>query len=122
MTDKTDAEMLADTRRYIEQHGWVQGTMRNDDGKVCGYGGLALSQGWMSEADDEPIDADLQERARVVLGKVLLALGWNDSPDDLSLSDFTSWNDDAVESEQEILDAFAKAEKIELAGYDPDAT
>jgi hypothetical protein len=28
---------------YIEKHGWAQGTMRTDDGRVCASGGICLA-------------------------------------------------------------------------------
>ena len=32
-----------------------------------------------------------------------------------------AWNDDETTTKQMVLDAFSKAEKIEWAGFDPDA-
>jgi hypothetical protein len=115
---KSDADIMHESREYIRQHGWTQGTMVDTEGRVCGYGAVAKSQGWF--VMDE--DTRCQPTCRRILAKVLVAIGHAPREAELELSDFTTWNDDFAESQQQVEDAFAKAEKIERAGFDPDAS
>lgn len=119
---KTDADIMHESREYIRHHGWTQEQMVDEDtGRVCGYGAVAMSQGWL-RPNGEDLDRG-EPTCRRVLAKVLIAIGaaQQHEKDELELRDFTNWNDDCAETQQQVEDAFAKAEKIERAGYDPDA-
>jgi hypothetical protein len=117
---KSDADIMHESREYIRKNGWTTDTMRDDAGRVCGYGAVMWSQGWAVLDESSALNNTHQERARVVLAKVLTAIGVTDE-DHPQLADFTGWNDDMAENQQQVEDAFAKAEKIERAGFDPDA-
>ena len=77
-----------------------------------------VSQGWMRGEEN----ARCTLTSTRVLRKVLVAVGYvnQDEAKEVDLSDFTNWNDDVAETQQQVEDAFAKAEKIERAGFDPD--
>ena len=115
---KTDADIMAESREYIREHGWIKEAMEDEHGRVCGYGAVAKSQGWMQGTEN----ARCVPTCTRILVKVLLAVGYADKSEkaNLDLSDFTNWNDDVAETQQQVEDAFAKAEKIERAGFDPD--
>jgi len=110
------AEVLAGSREYIAEHGWTQDTMENRDGEVCSTGGIVRSQHW-SQDDHLPYDAkSLEEVCRVLVPVI------SDDPSSLidPVGTVLHWNDMPGRTMQEVLDAFAKAEKIERMGYDPD--
>jgi hypothetical protein len=116
---KTDAEIMAETREYIEKNGWWKGAMLGPNGRqVCGAGGLMYSQGWVWKGIIT-IPEEYQEDANRILGKVAKAIGLRVHSQ--NTTGFVQWNDNIAKTKQEVLDAFAKAEKIELAGFDPDA-
>jgi hypothetical protein len=116
--EKSDADILADAREYLEKNGWWRGSLRGPNGRqVCGMGAVMFSQGWKEHEHLLVEDAiGRQHTIRRILNKVLTAVGL-----DPECYEFTSWNDDVAKNKQQVLDAFAKAEKIERAGFDPDA-
>lgn len=119
---KSDADVLAEAREYLESHGWWRGALRGPNGRqVCGLGAILYSQGWESRFSNG-IKQENAEQVGRILDK-LLKVTPLDAMDRnwLPGSDFTSWNDHAAKDKQEVLDVFAKAEKIERAGFDPDA-
>lgn len=120
MNSKRDADILADAREYLEHHGWEQGEMRDEDGHVCSLGAIVLSQGWQNEdgAYDchEVYLADLRRIGEKLINVIGIDMGVRDG-----LSDVAAWNDAPETTVQQVLDVFAKAEKIERAGFDPDA-
>jgi hypothetical protein len=113
---KSIADILAETRAYLEEHGWLRGHLQEyPEGRVCGMGALVISQGWWNEEDEE-VDSAYACEVERVLGKVAAALGLQN----YNSAEFVRWNDDEAADQQAVLDAFAKAEKIERAGFDPD--
>jgi hypothetical protein len=128
---KTDAEILAESGDYIREHGWTQGTLLDrETDQVCGLGGICISQDWLEmELGDLTLEISpqYQEPVKRIVSKVLMAIGININPEVYEeleysqlLHSLTNWNDMEERTEQEVLDAFAKAEKIELAGFDPE--
>lgn len=129
MQHKTDAQILAEAREYMEQNGRTTGTMCNDDGMVCALGAISYSQGlgYLSEEDlmnpDFGLSGAVTTLAKTVVDK--------DPRSEVTLDSFSSdyvvvrFNDHVCpeeEHDQMVLDAFAKAEKIALnGGVDPDA-
>lgn len=125
--EKSDADILAESREYIEENGWIQGTIQDAHGSVCGLGGIVVSQDWMYHEEQTitlEIRRDRHSQVKRIIFKVLGALGVpivDDLPYEMVLMSLTNWNDQKERTEQQVLDAFAKAEKIERAGFDPDA-
>lgn len=123
---KSDADIMAEAREYIEKNGWWRGALRGPNGRqVCGLGGLIYSQGWNNRANTGYLEEYREDTDRII-GKVFaVALSTMPLKEQIPfphiLTDFTVWNDKVAKDKQEVLDAFAKAEKIERAGYDPDA-
>ncbi len=122
MTDKSDADILAEAREYVVDHGWTPNVMRDGDGHVCTLGAIVCSQYWYGEDhEDWECSREFISDLRRLGQKLLRALGvteeyaLNDG-----LSPIAKWNDEMVENGQQVIDLFAKAEKIELAGFDPD--
>lgn len=113
------ADILADARQYIEDHGWTQGTSRNDDGEVCSLGGVMHSQRWVG-LDHELLSSHLAD-LHTVSSALLKAV--DVKPSNTPATRVAMWNDslDYPEGQQAVLDAFAKAEKIARTGFDPDA-
>jgi hypothetical protein len=107
---KTDAEILAESGDYIREHGWTQGTLLDrETDQVCGLGGICISQDWLEmELGDLTLEININPEVYEELEYSQL------------LHSLTNWNDMEERTEQEVLDAFAKAEKIELAGFDPE--
>jgi hypothetical protein len=121
------ADILADAREYLETHGWWRGSLVGPNGKqVCGLGAVLYSQGWNNIAGTVPVEH--KDEVDQVLAAVMEQVGYaKASPEVLrkyATTNFTVWNDDikaGAKDKQHLLDAFAKAEKIERAGFDPDA-
>lgn len=113
--EKSDAEILAEAREYLEQYGWCQGNNQDSMGHVCTYGAVVFSQGWQDE--DRDCKAQFQPRLIKVLAKVVNVLDLDDEIGDGSIPGvITNWNDEYAESQEEVEDAFMKAEKIERNG------
>jgi hypothetical protein len=123
MSDEV-ADILAAAREIIEKDGWIRHELM-DGPSVCSVGGMlvALDLGQECVYDSRILEA-CTSLAEVVCeddpqirfhghhadGKCHCVVNW-----------ITTWNDDVAEDSQQVLDAFAKAEKIERAGFDPDA-
>jgi hypothetical protein len=113
---KQIADILADAREYIEKNGWWRGALRGPNGKqVCMRGAILYSQGWdwhRMTSEEKALD--------LAVGQTLLqALGERNIHGNIE-----AWNDDkerGAKNRQDVLDAFAKAEKIARTGFDPDA-
>ncbi len=117
---KTDADIMADAREYIETHGWWKGSLVGPNHRqVCAVGGIAGSQDWLTSRSGsgwevapshyKVVQRIAEKVTYAATGKSMLAGG-----------SLEFWNDRIAKGKQEVLDAFAKAEKIERAGYDPD--
>lgn len=107
---KTTADVLADAREYMEEHGWLRGELQDPfSGRVCAVGAIRWSQGWMRfnlAPEDDKLLHDTMDRLHDVIDCEWLA----------------DWNDYSAVDQQQVLDMFAKAEKIERnGGVDPDA-
>lgn len=106
------ADILADAREYIEEHGWWRGHNRGPNGRqVCSRGAIIYSQGWNERhmtMEQCEVYASLEEL-------LMEAAGDGDV-------EITAWNDDkaGAKNKQHVLDTFAKAEKIARTGFDPD--
>lgn len=117
--EKSDADVMAEAREYLEENGWWRGAVVGPNGhQACGMGAVALTQGWFlkhSWIPDGALALNPVHRHQLerVLDKVVDAVAPGD--------EFTHWNDHTAKDKQAVLDAFAKAEKIERAGFDPDA-
>lgn len=133
------ADILAESREFLENHGWARGEFMlveneyDETGEevvswetvgYCAMGGVLYSQGI---SEDECI---VDPRSRAVADALSRVLGLKTHHADectesgtcsCVINWITHWNDDDAKDVQEVLDVFAKAEKIERAGYDPDA-
>jgi hypothetical protein len=115
MSDQT-ADDLAAGREYIETHGWTTNLLQAADGTVCAVGGLIRGMGLST--DEHLICED--PRVRDAAKALVRALH---RPSELRINPVctvTDYNDEQAEDKQAVLDWFAKAEKIERAGFDPD--
>lgn len=117
MYEKTDAEILAESREYLESHGWWRGSTVGPNGRqVCGMGAVIYSQDWARVAGDVRVDhrPDLDR----ILAKVMLVIRpeYTPLPFASAVDQFMLWNDNDAENKQEVLDVFMKAEKIERNG------
>lgn len=136
---KTEAEVLHESREYLA-NGWIQGELiqeRCNCGEctealehdydpigVCSLGAILYSQGYNSEDAIEalpPVVKDAINR----LAQTIRPTPWESetvpgrvvAPQHV----IVDWNDSPERTKQEVEDMFAKAEKIALAGFDPDA-
>ena len=118
---KDAAEILADSREFIEIRGWVRGTLVDAGGRVCSLGGIVFSQQWDQEGEWNDGN-EYADEVNYVMTFLILAMGFDpeDYPGNDATSKIVSWNDNLAEGQQQVLDIFAKAEKIAL-GLDPDA-
>jgi hypothetical protein len=108
------ADRLAGGREYIEKHGWDRGAWVHRNGKVCSIGGIVMS---LDLSVRSVHSGPVEDAARVLLQAAGVPVhDW-----DTAVSVVTRWNDMPGRTEQEVLDTFAKAEKIARAGFDPDA-
>lgn len=115
-TSEQTADDLAAGREYIEAHGWTKYELEEPDGTVCAVGGLVRGMG-LNPHTANMISNTRVRRAAEVLDRLI--------PQEVvrgatSVNTVTSWNDDHTDEVQEVLDLFAKAEKIQRMGYDPD--
>jgi hypothetical protein len=119
---------IADTihkgREYIERHGWLSGQLADNSSEtVCGYGAILAGLEWL-DWDEEAIDDEHSGREEelfpVMEHLVTKGAGLELRGDINPTTQWVSWNDEEGRTEQEVLDAFAKAEKVALAGFDPD--
>jgi len=125
--EKSVADILADAREYLEKHEWVRGMIaengidennRRQVVGVCAVGAICYSQGWLDIKKPMLEREHVRENQKVqaALYKVL-----GDLPESDEYDCVAEWNDYVAEDKQQVLDLFAKAEKIERAGFDPDA-
>jgi hypothetical protein len=120
------ADVLAETREYIEKHGWVRGNLVLLGGQACIMGGVVVTQDWLDG------DRNVKVKALPSVNEVLYAVYQVLFPE-VEVAEATrgslapassmvvQWNDTQAETEQEVLDVLAKAEKVTRAGFDPDA-
>lgn len=121
------ADLLAKSQEYIETHGWIRGQIRDPQtGAVCSLGAIeyAMKQELRQYREDDEWFVEFQrtraKRYRDVVVALCKALPGRCSSR-IGSAQVIYFNDQLAKDKQEILDAFAKAEKIERAGYDPDA-
>lgn len=121
---KATVKLLDDTADYIEENGWVQEQMYDiTTGRVCTVGGMAhvLGIGELEITTDTRLLAACGALIRVVGTAPHLAEECTrDGSCTCVVNWVTGWNDDEVQSMQQVLDALRKAAKIERAGFDPD--
>lgn len=119
-TEKSAADVLAESREYLERNGWWRGSLLGPNGRqVCAYGAILYSQGYGSEQEGQKsihVLSALKALIQVLPKKTL----WDGNESQIPMP-LTDWNDHEAANKQEVLDLFAKAEKIERAGFDPDA-
>ena len=124
MSDEV-ADALANGREYIEKNGWWRGHLVGPNGhQACALGGLLLGNG--QEAKDAVFRKNLVLQAAVVRLAGVIDSDYrrrSNSHVVVNTSAIADWNDRKTrcKDKQDLLDTFAKAEKIERAGYDPDA-
>jgi hypothetical protein len=108
------ADVLAGAREYMEKHGWIRDELKNEEG-VCSLGALEHYTLGLYNNRYDPERNNLYRKAVLALAKALPRSDYH------AASQVIYFNDEVAENKQEVLDAFAKAEKIERAGFDPDA-
>jgi hypothetical protein len=113
---KSDADILAGTREYIEDHGWTQHMLRNDHGNVCGLGAVLYSQGWAIYNSADKVIEDPRYCWRVE--RILVNLLKLAEPHlrTYTQAGFIRWNDREGRTQQEVTDLLMKAEKLERGG------
>jgi len=107
----------------MEKMGWIRDEMRNSYG-VCSLG--AIEYGLKEELFGSTPMGQVPIKDRMAYGELarnvttalaqVLPEGQGSAPNQV-----INWNDVVAKDRQEVLDTFAKAEKIERAGFDPDA-
>ena len=116
------ADVYAASREYLEREGWWKGNVLGPNGQqVCLLGAIIYSQGYTEERDLD--ERPLLKTAVQNLAK-MIDPSWGTTLDPYHLSAPTfvaTWNDEGERVKQQVLDLLAKAEKIERAGFDPDA-
>jgi hypothetical protein len=119
------AEALRKGREWMEEHGWIRGQLHNTQtDETCGYGGILMGLGWLDQYNEAypKHEEELRDTMRLLVEK-----GCGLDPREFDIVHinpnmaFIQWNDLPGRTEQEVLDAFAKAEKVAEAGFDPDA-
>jgi hypothetical protein len=128
MESEQVADVLAETREYIEEHGWIAGELILGQ-RVCIMGGVVASQGWFDEKRNvQPEKIGSVNEVLYAVWKVLFPEGVTEETLRRvrgSLTETSSqvvrWNDTEPTTEQDVLDVLAKAEKVTRAGFDPDA-
>lgn len=109
------ADALAESREYLEKNGWWKNRLRGPNGRqACALGAILFSQGLTKEDEGCAL-------AKLVCASLVRVLPKKSLERWDATNNVTWWNDHVAESKQAVLDAFAKAEKIERAGFDPDA-
>jgi hypothetical protein len=122
MSDEV-ADAIANGREYIEKNGWWRGNLVGPNGRqACALGGLLLGNGLETNVvlEKHPLVIKAVNRIAGVLEPSLAERYANSQYPIQSL--IWSWNDSKndCKGKQDVLDVFAKAEKIERAGFDPD--
>lgn len=107
------ADLLAASREYIEKHGWCKGRYEDGYGRVCSVGSLPAAMGIKYYNFWDMATPEQRTQLRDAEQALLNALGTPNVP-------IPHWNDAPDRTKQDVLDLFAKAEKIERAGFDPD--
>lgn len=116
---KETADIIAEAREYLEENGWWRGTLVGVNGRqVCALGAILFSQEWTALTDHRvPVEVEVVVKVSEAVMRGVRSVH-PEVPPDRSLS---GWNDAEAKNKQDVLDCFAKAEKIERLGYDPDA-
>ena len=125
---ETAADLLAGTREYIETNGLYKGDFFDDEeedpiGKVCTLGGMLRTLDLFRENCNHPLILQACTTLSRVVGIRLHnpeSCARTNGLCTCSTSWVVHWNDQRDRTEQEVLDALAKAEKVER-GLDPDA-
>lgn len=113
------AKKIDQSRAHIERYGWYQGNMMGPNEETCSAGAICHYTGGNLYTHEATLAVDaLLEAIGVDYDDMHLVPGQTD-PRKITL--LTTWNDAEERTQQEVLDTFAKAEKIVLAGFDPDA-
>jgi len=121
MTDITVADWLAEAGDYLEHNGWWRNSMLGPNRRqACAMGAILFSQGLGECAVSSPAVTRVAFALQQALAPDKVTYPVTDA-NSMVVNNITYWNDSLAENKQEVLDAFRKAEKIERAGYDPDA-
>jgi hypothetical protein len=122
LTTRTKSEdvaiWLGQAADYIESHGWWRGALRGPNRKqVCSLGAILFCRGYTGGDQYHP---EVQEVCTAVCSAIgaYKLFEWTDPQ---SINELTEWNDNCCTNKQMAVDTFRKAEKIERAGFDPDA-
>lgn len=122
MSDEV-ADALANGREYIEKNGWWRGGLKGPNGRqACALGGLLLGNG--QGTNEGVFREDMTLQAAVIRLAMTIDTQFRGIENvSIHTNTIAIWNDrqSMCKDKQELLDTFAKAEKIERAGYDPDA-
>ena len=105
---KEAADVLAESREYLEEHGWCRGAMQDYLGNVCSMGAICYSQHWANKSMT-PFELNLFKTVCQALMQVIAKeTGFR--------HDIPQWNDSYARDKQEVLDLFMKAEKQARSG------
>jgi hypothetical protein len=119
MESEQIANILSDTREYIEEHGWSRGDLVTDEGRACLMGGIGLSQGWIHHDRQQLWQSKLPEVNEVLFAVWRVLFPQARRPvGSRAASEVIQWNDNTAGNQQEVLDVLAKAEKL-ARGLDP---
>lgn len=131
MSDEV-ADAIANGREYIEKNGWWRGHFLGPNKRqACALGGLMFGNGLPTTATSYGKDRLVIKQAVERLASVIDPRAAREAHELEAIPHYTQyvansivwdWNDSKgkCKNKQELLDLFAKAEKIERAGFDPD--
>jgi len=117
MSDEV-ADAIGAVADYIEKNGWWRGGLVGPNGRqVCIMGGVLRS---LSLMDDVPSSVGRHPYGIPMVSRINTTIFTQRG----YASGITDWNDDpehGAKDKQDVLDVLRTAEKIERAGFDPDA-
>lgn len=108
---KEAADVLAESREYLESHGWCRGEMMDPQGHVCAMGAVCFSQSWENRLlgpDELPV---YREVMQALLEAIRTNVGFSVTGNGIPF-----WNDACAKDQQEVVDMFMAAEKLARSG------
>jgi len=105
---KEAADVLAESREYLEEHGWCRGTMQDFCGHVCAMGAICYSQDWVGKTLT-PFEMGLFKTVcEAVITEITKSYVGKYQVFPMAIPD---WNDRFVTGQRAVLDVFMAAEK-----------
>ena len=120
MSDEV-ADAIGNGADYIEKNGWWRGDTVGPNGRqACLVGGLLLGNGYHQDEEGLLRSDPILARAVMRLADLIEPEASTEGSENFLV---TTWNDNkrTCKNKQQALDLMRRAEKIERAGFDPDA-